>query len=64
MVKTQARQSGLLNAPGGGSGAPHKMCCYLPVLAHTSIVHSKFHTLLAIWLISAHAKRFHMFWKL
>jgi len=48
MVKTQARQSGLLNAPGGGSGAPHKMCCYLPVLAHTSIVHSKFHTLLAI----------------
>lgn len=41
MIKTHTCKIGLLNVPAGGSGAPHKMCCYLPVLAHTSTVHSE-----------------------
>jgi len=45
MIKTRACKNGLLNVPAGGSDAPHKMCCYLPVLADTSTVHSKLRNL-------------------
>ena len=44
---TRSCQSGILNAPAGGSGTPHKWCCHLPIPAHTSTAHWKLPTLLA-----------------